>query len=275
MKIRRNHGTVRKQVELAKKKPKHGYPASRNTGASTRWDYNAGFDGAVKLAEEGWSEGAEKIKSVVDKVSEILRPKTFQQEIKYDVTGGYVNVGMYLNGEPECFVNYVPPEKPRKPLRIVVNAAASAAVDAQALINRGAAIAAAIDVLERRGYMVELDIIQSIKNGKTEYTTIARAKDMGQPIDLDRMAFCLAHPAYLRRIIFGVEEQEEKDIQIKIGVGDGYGTPNEDHEIEHDIYFAKTFMGEGRKFATPELAANWVKQVLIQHDLIAEKDFGD
>ena len=46
-------------------------------------------------------------------------------------------------------------------------------------------------------------------------------------LDIDMAAFCVAHPSFLRRLIFALNEHEAVDLRRKMGfcAGGGYGKP--------------------------------------------------
>jgi hypothetical protein len=131
------------------------------------------------------------------------------ESIGYDVAGDYVDVGRFLSGEPECFGVRVCDESQAKPvIRINVNTAVSASVSASAIFGRGAAILAAIDVIEATGSRVEVWAVNGNVNNKGNHVheTYALIKSASQPLDIDRLAFAFCHQASHRRLAFSVFE---------------------------------------------------------------------
>lgn len=251
--------------------------ASRDGSRSYEWDRGIGFEGAVRLAKEGWPEGAQKVKEVLDLVANILKPQTHEVQAVYQDSGGaYIDVGRFVTGEPECFGVFIPPDNPRKPIKVAVSSSASAGVHGESLVKRGAAVVAAIDVLETQGYMVECDVTDTVRRSYARYTANIRVKEMGQPVDLDRLGFCLIHPGFMRRLIFAIQETEAPELRQKFGFKTygSYGTPDDWTPPDVELYFHKTYLGEGSNFATPLSSAKWVHKRLVDAGLIDEEDIG-
>jgi len=93
-------------------------------------------------------------------------------------------------------------------VRIVANVAASGSVSAESLFVRGAVVFATIDILESLGHRVELTVARGTKapNGSV-FQVFVLVKSADQPLDADRLAFCLCHPSFLRRLTWSVSEQ--------------------------------------------------------------------
>jgi len=174
------------------------------------WHGTDKFEEAVELARRGWPEGSAKAlefrASIADAVREIITSRS--QSVSYDVSGQWVDIGRYLDGEPECFGNLeATGDTASQPVvKLYVNLAASGAVSVESLFARGAVILAAIDVLEATGRRVEV-IAAKGSRGRTIHETYVTIKRADQPVDADRLAFVLAHAACLRRLFFSVMEQ--------------------------------------------------------------------
>jgi hypothetical protein len=80
-------------------------------------------------------------------------------------------------------------------------------VDPQDIINRGAAVVALIDKIQSEGQRVELIAFCHIAGRRNDRLIMAvTVKRPEEPIDMDRVAFALAHPSMLRRAFFRVVE---------------------------------------------------------------------
>jgi len=172
------------------------------------------FDDAVALARTGWAEGAKQARSLRVAVDGVVNSLVCSRSRSYsfDLTGEYVDVGLHLCGDPECFgIETDTPQLGDPVVRITVNRSVSSAISAESLIARGTAIVAAIDVLESLGRRVELwigdgsDFSDGRKKGRLE--VYCKIKDASQPLDPDLVAFVLAHPSARRRLGFSVAEQ--------------------------------------------------------------------
>lgn len=192
--------------------PAQDSASSRSTTMKADWAGTDTFAQAVETATRGWPEGASKAlamrASIDSAVREIICAR--KSSFAYDVVGDCVEVGRYLTGEPECFVTQVESGEVAsgRVVKLVANLAASGAVSTKSLFARGATILAAIDILEAVGTRVELYISHGSRGshcGVFQQFTLIKKAD--QPVDADRLAFCLCHAACLRRLSFSLMEQ--------------------------------------------------------------------
>lgn len=167
---------------------------------------------AVELATNGWADGTKKLNALRAELTAFVEKAVAakSKSISYDVTGDWLDVGRYLNGEPEVFGSYEAEgeQTAAKITKIVANVSAIGSVETQSIFSAGAAIYAAVDLLESLGHRVEL----WLGSGSTLHTgkrlqVLVKLKDASQPIDSDRLAFFVAHNASLRRIFFSTECQ--------------------------------------------------------------------
>jgi hypothetical protein len=107
-------------------------------------------------------------------------------------------------------VNLAPvAERARPVLRLATSTALPANYEPAEVFAYGAGLIAIIDGLESAGFSVELSSIRcnyALMDDKTRVTITTLLKPAGQPLELERLAFCLAHASYNRRLHFGVVE---------------------------------------------------------------------
>jgi hypothetical protein len=78
-------------------------------------------------------------------------------------------------------------------------------VSAETFFARGAAAVTLIEALERAGMRIQVDMLSLATNGLGRQIRIAcRLKEAGEVIQLDKLAFCLAHPALHRKLNFAL-----------------------------------------------------------------------
>ena len=232
----------------------HDFLSSSDTD---RYDFfkTHSYEDAVTLIQKGWPEGRRHISSAFVEITGRMEGKS--KAFAFAEEGIDLDVGAFMGGEPECFV--APAFKEAEaPIRILVNIGASASAESETLFNRGAAICAIIDGLEAQGKRVELVAAFAAANsrGKTLMEASVVLKQSEQPLDMDRVAFCLCHPSMFRRFGFRIIEWIEPDLTLM-----GYGKPaNAD-------CFGKTFdivygcvTGNPIEFCTREDAAEWAAQ---------------
>ena len=177
------------------------------------------FEEAVGLARAGWAEGTAKVVEHREQATAFLAAaKTAKsREFGWDVEGHFIDVGRYLEGEPECCGNeFDGGEKvASRVVSLRINQAVSGSVEGDSICARGVTVLCAVDLLESCG--IRCEIILSIGNVSSNsagsvkdleaesHVLIKRASD---PVDLDRLAFWIAHPASFRRFGFRFLEQQ-------------------------------------------------------------------
>lgn len=185
--------------------------------ARARWDLNAGYDGALKLAHDGWEEGME----AMDKALQAIIPAVgHDPRWGWSVIGSSPNIGRFLHGHPKSMRNRRKKQMGSTPvLHIVVNCAASCAVGAEQMANYGAAIVGLIDRIENTGKRVHLDVVNATHvNNDIRLSFGWNVKRACEHVDLAAVAFSIAHPASFRRIGLAMMERSHPDCQTY-----GYG----------------------------------------------------
>lgn len=125
-----------------------------------------------------------------------------------DVTGQYFDVSDVINGVPECWVSEdFQPRK--KTICITASIAVSCNVEQETITRRGAAIVALVDRLHECGYIVDLQVVFNVVlcRGRSRGARLNLAVNIPiAPLDIDALAFMLANPAALRRVVMAWEE---------------------------------------------------------------------
>ena len=200
--------TVGEMVEFIKQAPRiDGAGKSSTEDESTKdWDDDAGYKGAIELAEKGWPAGVKKMKKF-----EVEAGENFDTlpAFSYDIAGAFPSVPAYCAGDPEHMA--LPVDLPNKPVcRMVVEIGKAFHIKAATSMRYGVAILGAVNSLMMAGVTVVLDANWS---GAFDYDQRDYSQWLiplgggGQVMDLDRLAYCLAHPALLRRIGFSYLER--------------------------------------------------------------------
>lgn len=249
--------------------------SSKKTGKDRTWDFGTEFDGAIKVARNGWPEGREAIEALTYKFKAVVEDahrEAFGQPVyTRSVAGSGVNVGRYNAGLPDAMVMRKRVEMESPIIDIVCNVSASAAISAQTYMIRGAAVAALTDLLELSGRRVRLTVVVNTAGSGHSVPVYTTIKKPGDPVQMDAIAFATAHPAYLRRLGFSIWEQQPKSVRRSVGIGDGgsgYGTPV-DVKTDADLYMPRILSG----FDWSESRAQaWVEQQLVNMGVLPKKD---
>lgn len=193
-------------------------PSSR--GDRSEWTGTKDWETAIGYATKGWPEG---VKKVTDKMG-LNRTVGKSKTQIYDVFGERPEIGRFLSGVPDCMARRVIRESAKRPIiDLTINASYSAGIKADTIMNYGAAIALVIDELEDNGFSVGLHVgaaNDATGIGSNTYGALVNIKRAGERMDLDRLIFFTANPAFLRRFIFGYWETKYDGQSIfKYGYG--------------------------------------------------------
>lgn len=213
--------------------------ASRDE-SDIKWTGGLTWEEAKAMALTGWVEGMKKIEKYRASILPFIASKILRPYPTNSMVGYCVDVGSYLSNQPECFFNREYHERnfPGKIFKIVCSISFSAAISPETIIQRGAMVCALIDAIEYAGHRAEVICNDASRNeigGRFEVSLVV--KKSHQPLEMTDLAFCLAHPAMLRRIMFSVAELNRwSDFAI------GYGYPAEATD-KGDIYIREIFSG--------------------------------
>lgn len=179
------------------------------------------FKGAVDLVKNGWPDGEKRLSGSIAEALELPAMKEIYEEIRgYDICGYDLDVPRYLTGDPEYFVaDNTELTATKKTLSVVLNAGYYGAWSSHQIFNRGAALCAIVDALERNGRDVELIAGAYFNCGHNAMRIRNVVKKSGEQFDLSRTAFALAHPAMFRQVSFAEMERKENYDVTCGGVG--------------------------------------------------------
>ena len=165
---------------------------------------------AKRLATHGWTDGARRAAEVATRIADrvVSSPSlvSTHEELGYDVTGGCYDHGAYAQGVPECWLTMRPVEA-RRAVRIVVNIAASGGVSNEILERRGFATVAMALTFDAMGYPVTVDVCDVQNYVDHDFVIRVADSSTGSPLDVDRLAYALAHPTSLRQVVARLTNQ--------------------------------------------------------------------
>jgi hypothetical protein len=195
--------------------------ASENTTPSQRWDLNTPYAAACDaLRGGGIPEHTASVLRQTDPL-DVAGGASMGWGMEFDVAGAEPDVARYLEGEPENMLEFSAPS-PRPRVHIVFLFGVSCHTPASEMRERGAAIISAIDAAEARGVRVKLSVASFRNESMGGY--ILSLKEADQPLDLDLLAFILAHPAADRRVGFRLMEHTMPGLPAHYGIPTGEPT---------------------------------------------------
>jgi hypothetical protein len=179
------------------------------------------FDQAIRLAEKGWPEGRAKLMTAM---AAAQSTPSFTPSIVMDVAGAYPIAALAAAGDPCSMVDLAPVEDRVRPVvRLMIQRAGSSAYDVNEFMSYGAAVMSYVEGLEVAGFRCEITLCfaSDLKSDGDQCTTVL-VKRAEEPIELDRVAFVMVHPAMFRRICFAVFETIPGLSQVLENNGYGY-----------------------------------------------------
>ena len=226
------------------------------------------FQEALNLAKVGWPQGVSDIRNKIDILWSTISTKRSIPEMRMSYVGpGTLDIKRYNLGHPQPYVTWVPGEQESEAtgsiVKLVCNGTASSGVSVGTLFSRGARVCVLTDLLEKAGKRVEISIAFRVKgrsSGEIQYEIPIKGSQ--DPLDIDRIAFSLAHASTLRRLAFSVLEQENLEVRGACGIipGGGYGVPGDLPTTGIDIYIPAA---SGYKADMSDKAQlDWLKQNL-------------
>lgn len=228
---------------------------------STRDSWTGGltFDDAIEAGMMGWPEGREKMMKTVEAITESL-PKagdsgrTAGFDYEYMEDGDELCIDSYLEGDDRYWLQ--PQFSAEKPIvRIFINIGASGGVGGETLISRGVVLGAMIVKLERLGYGVQLFVGDAGTSANQRFAATIRIKESDEYLNYDVLAFWVAHPAALRRLMFRIIEAADASVA---NVGYGYGMPAPITSPDFDFVSDEAHLDRAKKegwLNNPEKAA--------------------
>ena len=206
MHIRHTYDSLGEFLVAAQREPLIGNPSSREeTGTfGEKWSGTSTFAEAIDLAVKGWAEGCKRLMTAM---AAAQSAPAFTPALMMDVAGAYPIAALAAAGDPCSMVDLQPVEDRVRPIvRLVVQRGGSAAYDPEEFMNYGAAVLSYIEGLEAASFRVEIEVAFAANIPPVDHYLSVIVKRAEDPLEIDRLAYVLTHPAFFRRIGFAVKE---------------------------------------------------------------------
>jgi len=137
-----------------------------------------------------------------------------------------MDVGRFLDGDPECMIEVRRRRKPMPVLRIGVERSIGSRVDADEIRATGGSVMAVVEALRTAGAAAEVWVTYS-QGAKEIISCQVLVQEAGRPMNIERLAFWIANPGAFRRVGFAIEEQQPESVRVKCGITErqSYGYP--------------------------------------------------
>jgi len=186
----------------------------RSSSSSSYWDMNLGMKGAIDYCFTGDLSAVEQSDALLHKMEEHITMPSTRALWTDDVAGAFPNIPAYIAGQPLNMRTRTKHQIDSAPLAIMVDLGISAAINATQVRNRGTAILALVRALSAHR-PIELWAMDfgSADDGTSSFSykgsnaVCCAAKIETSPLDLSSACYALTHPAFVRQILFGLEEK--------------------------------------------------------------------
>lgn len=196
--------------------------------SSYNWAMGVSFEDAKRRCVEGDLSLVGKATEIADRVSADALREVSRMGYQAHYSGSRVNVPAYLSGQARCMVRRVKRKRETRDVSIYVNLSLSAGVTSEQAMARGCTILGLIEALRAMQVHVELYLTEDCTYYHGEAFFMAMHID-SNPLDMSTAAFMLAHPAFVREVVFGY---------MKAVVGETWGqwTPSTDVGLARQLY---------------------------------------
>lgn len=193
--------------------------------------YMASFNEALKMGyETGWLPESPNVADLLAYVETDLKDSMVSGfDWYYDTSGMEVDVARYLSNEPECMVQAIPLKVMRtgRVIRLYVPATYPGAADTRQIIARGIAIMALVEAFSMLQHPTEIwagICNESGRRGaKMRTSYLINVQAATDPLDMPRIMFALAHPAFARQLGWSVKETSPFADKMGFNRSGGYG----------------------------------------------------
>jgi hypothetical protein len=220
------------------------------------------LENAGTVARDGWSDVRPEIDALINEVQEQVGER-FSREARVvnSIAGGAVNIGRHLTGRPDSMIGFKrqPSTRHGRIVKIVYDYGANGSVPAADMLKRGAVVAVLVDTLSTLGLSVELNGETTVKIGELgTHTTLVRLHDAREPMDINSLAYAIAHPSMLRRLTFSVREISKFGLSAVDRNSHGRSTPiTLADELEADVVINRIEHGGNASLMLSD-PAGWV-----------------
>jgi hypothetical protein len=229
------------------------------------------WEEARMLARYGWREGTKQVKSIASVIGNKIGSRIEREHMVHDVTGEFPDVAAHIAGLPESMIHmHRAIDNGRgRIVRLVYNQSAIGDVKSAVIMRRGAVACALIDAISQAGYAVEVTFCKWTE-GEPDIGVTFPLKRSDEPLNMERLAFCLANPAMQRRMVFSFWETLPTEIRRKYSFSrrGGYGRScDAPEDMRGDIYFGRMY-GDEEAWRSPENAEKAAIRMLEEAGII-------
>lgn len=190
------------------------------------WYGTSSLEEAMDLATFGYTEKFEAFTNLKDELDRYIKVSNSRPRQYNDYVGFVPNVKAYLEGSPLSMINWNNPV--RKQIDVYYNVATSCDTSTEKIYNRGVIVLSLIELLEKKGFSVNLRLFEMSSSGSQLFYSEFKLKDTCERINVRKLYFPMCHNSWLRRICFRVKETTP---DISGSWTGNYGRPCDDYTV--------------------------------------------
>ena len=239
---------------------------SKRGDAWKGWYGTSSYQEAVDLAKNGWPEGLKEITIVTEELERKINAYMPERRTEYAYQGNVFDIGEFVRGNLECAIDWEIIDSPRPGVNVTIDICASAGISTKVMLARGSVVAGLVYALDRRDVPTTVSVLATNSGDRPEMCDEVIIKHEGQPLDLERLAFCAAHPSMFRRLWFSLWENYPRDVRDRFNIapGRGYGmVGNVPNKLRGEVHIDGAVYGDNR-WADPEKATGWIIDRLVK-----------
>lgn len=181
-------------------------PAREESSDKRNTKKRDGFNAFGSLAEavEVFGERPSTIRQFTPEDIQLKSDESIGRDVTFDVTGDYLDIGRYLEGQPECFGVAYNGNPTGLYVTLYVDVVANFNIHHETILRKQQRVLRLADWLEQQG--VRCKIIATWSNVCGHFSF--NVKDYGDPVNLNDVAVTM-HPEFMRRILFLACEQSK------------------------------------------------------------------
>lgn len=203
---------------------------SHNSVSTDRhWTGTNNYEEAVDLLKHGADDLSKRLEKAYQIKAADVGNKIVTRS-HYDVVGFQASVPRYLQGIPTSMVNQKKVVQKAKVITLNKDMNYNCGWSVEDIINESAKALAIVKKIEGTGVRVNLNLCWVAQAGYQKVGCKIRLKNAGERLNVSKLAFVMAHPSMLRRILFRWLEVNP-DVVDRSYAG-GYGRPSNIKDIQ-------------------------------------------
>lgn len=199
-----------------------------STASGGHWAGTSSYEEAADLLKHGADDLSKRLEKAYQVKAATLGIGTVRRSF-YDVAGYQVSVPRMLQGLPTTMVNQKAVPQKQKVVTLNKDMSYNAGFSTEQIIEESAKALAVVKKLEADGFRVNLNLVFVALTQGNSIACVIRLKNASERLNVSKMAFAMAHPSMLRRMLFRWTEVNP-DVTNKHFIS-SYGAPGNPKDV--------------------------------------------